>query len=380
MKQPLKQEPVQDSKFRKKLPKLSALIIFVIAGLLLTVWKISQWQVGSSPLKVEEKARIDAETSARTALIQGIGGLLVFATAGVSWLNLKATQRNVLVAEEKQITERFSKAVEMLSNESSIHTRLGGIYALKRIAKDSAKDHRQVMEVLTAFVREKTQLKDKRDPVEVVDHLVASFEEMQCNSYSDETDYDETDSDKESFITRTPTSKYIYPTLVDIQAVLTVVGRRIKAHENGEHHNLDLSRTDLRGVILIGDLAGINFEEVDFRYARLRNVNLSETILVKSNFELAKFEKVNLKNANLEEANLHWVKFVSTDFSQTNLKGANLSETDFQESNLAYSILTEANFSDAKLSESTRATLKQANLEKVDFSRVDLNGINESSE
>jgi hypothetical protein len=32
--------------------------------------------------------------------------------------------------------------------------RLGGIYALERIARDSESDHWAVMEVLTAFVRE----------------------------------------------------------------------------------------------------------------------------------------------------------------------------------------------------------------------------------
>ena len=32
--------------------------------------------------------------------------------------------------------------------------RIGGIYALERIARDSAKDHPTVMEVLTAFIRE----------------------------------------------------------------------------------------------------------------------------------------------------------------------------------------------------------------------------------
>ena len=31
---------------------------------------------------------------------------------------------------------------------------IGGIYALERIARDSAKDHPTVMEVLTAFIRE----------------------------------------------------------------------------------------------------------------------------------------------------------------------------------------------------------------------------------
>jgi hypothetical protein len=178
MKQNSQQGSVNTLKDHPKRLVQRLLLIFAIAGIFgvpLVVWKIPQWQVGNAPLTVEAKARIDAETSARVTLIQGIGGLLVFTTAAVSWLNLKATQRNVLVAEEKQVTERFSKAVEMLSNENSIYTRLGGIYALERIAKDSAKDHWQIMEILTAFVREKARLPDDQKPFHITDHYAEEY-------------------------------------------------------------------------------------------------------------------------------------------------------------------------------------------------------------
>ena len=42
--------------------------------------------------------------------------------------------------------------------------RLGGIYALERIAKDSEKDHGPIMEVLTAYVREKAPRKENHKP------------------------------------------------------------------------------------------------------------------------------------------------------------------------------------------------------------------------
>jgi len=35
--------------------------------------------------------------------------------------------------------------------------RIGGIYALERVARDSARDHPTVMEVLTAFIRENSR-------------------------------------------------------------------------------------------------------------------------------------------------------------------------------------------------------------------------------
>jgi hypothetical protein len=62
---------------------------------------------------------------------------------------------------ERLITERFSKSVEQLGS-NDISVRIGGIYALERIAKDSPKDHWTIMEVLTAFVRQRSPLRGNK--------------------------------------------------------------------------------------------------------------------------------------------------------------------------------------------------------------------------
>ena len=51
------------------------------------------------------------------------------------------------------MTDRYTKAIEQLGSKE-LDVRIGGIYALERIARDSAKDHPAVMEVLAAFIRE----------------------------------------------------------------------------------------------------------------------------------------------------------------------------------------------------------------------------------
>ena len=62
-----------------------------------------------------------------------------------------------MVSQEGQITDRFTRAIEQLGAEQ-LQVRLGGIYALERIARDSPGDHWPIMEVLTAFVRENAPL------------------------------------------------------------------------------------------------------------------------------------------------------------------------------------------------------------------------------
>jgi uncharacterized protein YjbI with pentapeptide repeats len=349
--------------------QMSVLIVCVVAGLLLTVWKIPQWQVGSSPLKVEEKARIDAETSARSALIQGIGGLLFFVTAAVSWRNLKATERNVLVAEDKQVTERFSKAVEMLSNENSLYIRLGGIYALERIAKDSDKEYWQIIEIFTAFVRERTRLIDEQEPYEYKDYY-EEFNRENSDDYSNYEDEPEWDG-----ITCIPKPNYIHPCPTDIQAILTALGRRIKTHEHGKQHQLNLSRTDLRGIIFTGDFSGINLEGSNLQWTEFKNVEMIRANLTRANLESAKFEGANLQGADLEGAQMHWAKFISTSFSEANLKDVDFEETSFQRSSLSQADLAKSNFSKAKFCRDTRETLESANLKEVSFSGVDLSEI-----
>ena len=66
---------------------------------------------------------------------------------------LAYTARTFGLSREGQVTDRYAKAIEQLGSDK-LDVRIGGIYALERVARDSARDHPTVMEVLTAFVRE----------------------------------------------------------------------------------------------------------------------------------------------------------------------------------------------------------------------------------
>lgn len=119
-----------------------------------------------------EKDLISAQNTIVSSAVQAIGAGFFFISAyltlrslKVAEENLKATQEkqatdrsiaeaSLKATEEKQVTERFSKAIELLGSKE-LEVRLGAIYALERIAKDSEKDYWTIMEILTAYVREK---------------------------------------------------------------------------------------------------------------------------------------------------------------------------------------------------------------------------------
>jgi len=59
--------------------------------------------------------------------------------------------------------DRYTKAIKQLGSDK-LDVRLGGIYALERVAHDSARDHPTVVEVLTAFIREHSHEQQQPDP------------------------------------------------------------------------------------------------------------------------------------------------------------------------------------------------------------------------
>jgi hypothetical protein len=73
-----------------------------------------------------------AQKEVRTTLLQGLGGAALLVGAYV-------TYRQLQTSREGQITERFTRAIDQLGSEH-LDVRLGGLYALERIARDSPAD------------------------------------------------------------------------------------------------------------------------------------------------------------------------------------------------------------------------------------------------
>ncbi len=133
---------------------------------------------------------------------------------------LKVAQNQLQVAQEGQITERFTRAIEQLGSDK-MEVRLGGIYALERIAFDSDKDYWPIMETLTAYVRER-----------------APWQEPPLSECAGS-------SGKESAATATLGLATLKPA-TDIQAILTVLGRRkYRYGQKEEKGRLYLRNTDL---------------------------------------------------------------------------------------------------------------------------------------
>jgi hypothetical protein len=154
------------------------------------------------------------------------------------------TFRTIQVTREGQVTDRFSNAIGQLGSKVE-EIRLGGIYALERIARDSRRDHDTVMEVLTAYVRKHAPWPPKSDA---------------------------------SGHAKSP------PPENDVQAVLAVLGRRKVSHDV---HDLDLKSTDLRGA-LFGEA---KLKRVIFKDAHLEGAHLAGADLAGANLAGASYDE-----------------------------------------------------------------------------------------
>ena len=243
---------------RPPLGLVLAITLSVLAAVFLA-WKVPQWQLASRRMYLTAKEYLELQNSYRATIVQALAGAALLITIYLTWRRVAATERQVVIAGEGQITERFTRAIEQLGSEK-LEVRLGGIYALERIARDSERDHWPIMEVLTAYVRERSPAPKKSQ------------------------DGDEPEPQ---------------PVTPDIQAILTVIGRRRVEFERSLHQALDLNHTNLHGANLRGArLSGANVSAAKLCWAKLSLADLS----------LANLSLAYVSGADLSGADLSGVK------------------------------------------------------------------------
>jgi Pentapeptide repeats (8 copies) len=256
----------------------------------------------------------------------------------------KSAEKTLRVTEKGQVTERFSRAIEQLGamddeGKKRLGMRLGGIYALERIATYSPeKYYSTVMEVLAAYVRENAPLDSKKDA---------------GRNQENRKDSQPAESVGQDPLFDRPKAP------ADIQVILDVLQRLKRLEErdlvpNEQHMFIDLKESNLSRAKLMGaNLSGANLSEANLFRADLSKANLSK----------ANLATANLPGATLFRADLSEAFLFRADLSGAFLTEANLSGAFLFRANLSGAILFRADLSGADLSGTEN--LKQAQLERA---------------
>jgi hypothetical protein len=134
---------------------LAAVGSLTVATFLLWWW-MPKWQMRSITA-ADPKARADIEDNFRKTIGQLVVGAMVLVGAGagavIAYLQLSRQQQ---AAHELLISNQVARGFEQLGNEKSVVMRLGGIYALEGVMNTSEQYHQPVLEALSAFVRDST--------------------------------------------------------------------------------------------------------------------------------------------------------------------------------------------------------------------------------
>jgi uncharacterized protein YjbI with pentapeptide repeats len=323
-----------------------AAVVSVIAALAFWWWW-PKWQVNRLALEIRDpKARADVEDNFRKTVGQLLGGAAVLFGAWLAFSQFsqqqaaqsQIEQRRQAAQQQQQqggrdllISNQVSKGFEQLASDK-VAMRLGGIYALEGVMNTSERQEQYrgpVLEALCAFVREYTIGK-------------TVFEKP----------------------------------AIDVQAALTVIGRR-KGPELP-----DLAKANIPGANLSrANLGGADLNSADLNSAYLSGANLSFANLVGAQLTGANLTGANLSRADLTGADLTGANVGLADLNGAYLSGANLTGANLSRANLSSADLSGANLRGANLRGANLsgaypigANLRGANLRGADVRGADLSG------
>jgi hypothetical protein len=259
------------SAFRRARPRTRRMTAFLVcaasaaaaaAFLAIFVWALPVWLTIYPG--VTGAARLTAMNNVRI----GIAAILaVLGTIG----GFAYTIQTYRLSRRGQIADRYTKAIEQLTNASS-DIRIGGLYALKQTTRDATEYQDMVMEVLVAYIRSHAPWNPPRKPPSL-----SRSQSLRTN-------------DPDRLLTGQPDQ--------DIQVALDILGRLIRGGTGKTH--LDLSNTNLSGANLTGiclvdcRLINANLTDAKLNYADLQRADLRGTEL-----DGAQFYRTNLTDVTI---------------------------------------------------------------------------------
>ncbi|MGP3974847.1 pentapeptide repeat-containing protein [Streptomyces sp. 8N114] len=254
--------------------------------------------------------------------------LAVAVTAIAAMATVLVTREQALkevgVTREGQITDRYTSAVSNLG-DTAPEVRLGGIYALQRIMKDSPRDQPSIVDVLSAYIRTHAKGAEGKD--------AASARPA-----------------------------------ADVQAAFEVLAQRRPERDN--RAAVDLREAHLPNVSVRAAAQGSGAEpgsrSARAGRARLAHANLSGAVLVSANLPRAQLNSAYFVGSRLPDANLRDADLRSALLVRARLEGAQLAGADLRKARPI-----DASFRNADL---RGADLRGADLRGVDLHGAELKG------
>jgi Pentapeptide repeats (8 copies) len=290
------------STFRWPLAGLAALVAVLACVLVIPQWLVGL-ELGDAARTLSAAERAKAINDVRATLLQGIAGAVILLSIYFTYRQLQTGREQLQTAQQGQVTERFTRAVDQLGSNSE-DVQLGGIYALQQISRNSDEERGAIHEILAAYVRNQAPWTSRHDNGHVDVDAIPRLRE------------------------RAP----------GVQAAMLALGRRATLVGSplglmGTNlQRLRLSDTDIPGganlesvLFWRSSLINASLGHANLRAAKLGWTDLRHSYLDETDFREADLRRADLRHASLKRADLRRADLRGADLRDTkNLETANL--------------------------------------------------------
>ena len=286
----------------------------------------------------------------------------------------KTGLQQATIAQRGLLNERYQKGAEMLGSQR-LPVRLGGIYALRSLAKEHPEEyHVQIMRLLCAYVRypskskrlaETGQTDEKGSPIRLdVGAAMAMI----------------VDRGEQGVALETEAGSTVYLNNADLRRAEFAHAKLIGAVLSGAN----LSHTKFYNAKLSGaDLVCANLSDANFWRANLSNADLTHANLTNSTFIRANLTGAYLNDAKAANADFRDAIMPGVDLTEAKMPCATLVDADLTGARLIGTMLRDAKLVGTKLPDASLeyvnlsgANLKDANLSGANLKDANLSGAN----
>lgn len=215
------------------------------------------------------------------------------AVAGTALVTVRQATGEQHLTRDGQVTDRYTAAVTNLGDDNE-EVRLGGLYALQRIAQDSPRDAPSIVQVISAYIRGHAPLprRGRAAPDNLANDVDAALRIL------------------------------AYP--LDLDTFADLHGAELRGA------NLQASNFGFTSRLQFGaDLTGAELRDADLAGAHLDNAHLGGAFLTSADLRGADLTSADLRRADLRGADLR-----GADLTDAHLFGADLTDADLTDADL----------------------------------------------
>jgi uncharacterized protein YjbI with pentapeptide repeats len=279
---------------------------------------------------------VEAIAVARQLVLLAAGGVLAVFTLALTQRRDAVARARHEIDRDANRTTRYTEAVKQLGDDKTA-VQFGGIYALGRIAQDSERDRRTIVQVLQAYIAEMAPRPYPQGPPPrpgLLQRLTGRRAVVDA------------DHNRDPRILKESPAKAAVEVVGQLSTGLVADGIRI-----------DLRRTRLQGAQLEGvDMSGAMFMDADLGFVDLCDATLDQAL----------FSRSDMRHARLLRVHAHRALFIHATAHKADFTDADLQDTFFDRGVFNLCVFERANLS--------RASLRYARLDGTSFDGANLQG------